>query len=160
VCRWTSCQPGLSGQRGGPGELWGREALSASQQSWRHYCCAHLSCALPLPPWVPLALAATGLKHLDELVMLQLLVQSILPPPVWQPLQVIEAKWASPTARRPPSGWRDIAQTATGKLGGLCCPAGRGHPPSRAQGYGVTQSLTHLPLLQTPVLPPPGTDGD
>lgn len=41
----------------------GREALSASQQSWQDCCCAHRSRALPLPPWVPLTPTAAGLKH-------------------------------------------------------------------------------------------------
>lgn len=58
-----------------------------------------ISAVLPLcPPRGPLTPAATGLKHLDELVMLQSLVQSILPPPAWQ---LREAELVPGTASRP-----------------------------------------------------------
>lgn len=62
--------------------------------------------------------------------------------------------WSWLTMRRSVSGQRDIAQTAAGKR------EGKRAPTKPCSQLGVTQALTHLPLPQTPELPPPGTDGD
>lgn len=49
------------------------------------------------PPWVPPP-AGTGPKHLDELVTLRSLVQSLLSPPAWQ---LRGTELVSETALRP-----------------------------------------------------------